>query len=162
MKHRGAILTMVKSPAERTPLVSCSNRGKMTMHEAQSNRILVQSAREIIAQRFRHGYHHVGAALRTRSGRMFAAVHLEARTEGTDVCAEAVALGMAAATGDTDVERAVSVDADGAIILPCPVCRALIADYAPDAVFIIREHDDGTFEVVSVSDLLSGTYEGEE
>lgn len=41
---------------------------------------LLEQARNIIRERFKQGWHHVGAALRTRSGKTFAAVHLEAKT----------------------------------------------------------------------------------
>jgi cytidine deaminase len=39
---------------------------------------LIEEARCIIAKRFKEDYHHVGVALRTKSGKIFTAVHLEA------------------------------------------------------------------------------------
>jgi cytidine deaminase len=39
---------------------------------------LIEDARAIIAKRFKENYHHIGAALRTKSGKVFSAVHLEA------------------------------------------------------------------------------------
>jgi hypothetical protein len=60
---------------------------------------LVEAARVILRLRFKEGYHHVGAALRTHSGRVFAAVHLEAHVGRMAVCAESVAIDMAAAAG---------------------------------------------------------------
>jgi cytidine deaminase len=71
---------------------------------------LIEAARSIIRKRFRLNFHHVGAALRTQSGQIFAAVHLEANVGRIAVCAEAMALGMAAAAGDTNVESIVAVD----------------------------------------------------
>jgi cytidine deaminase len=71
---------------------------------------LISVARTIIAKRFRENYHHIGTALRTKSGKIFAAVHLEAHMGRIAVCAEAIAIGMAAAAGDNDIETIVAVD----------------------------------------------------
>jgi hypothetical protein len=52
---------------------------------------LLENARSIIAKRFKADYHHVGAALRTKSGKVFSAVHLEAYVGRVDVCAGVIA-----------------------------------------------------------------------
>ncbi len=89
---------------------------------------LLDRARSIIALRQRQDWHHIGCAMRTRSGAVFAAVHLEAYVGRVAVCAEAIAVGMAAAAGDTDI---------AVIVAPCGICRELISDYAPDAEVIV-------------------------
>jgi len=118
------------------------------------DRQLIQAARDIIAARFRQDYHHVGAALRTRSGRGFAAVHLEANVGRGAVCAEAVALGMAAAAGDTQVDTIVAVNRHGRIVAPCGMCRELLSDYAPDCRVILGEE-----RAVEISALLPEKYQ---
>ena len=118
---------------------------------------LIQVARDLIAQRYRECYHHVGAALRTRSGNTFAAVHLEAYVGRIAVCAEAVALGMAAAAGDTGVETVVAVNRAGEVVAPCGMCRELIADYAPEAVFILSGAEG--LERVPIAELLPRKYQ---
>ena len=114
---------------------------------------IVEQARAIIAARHKPDWHEVGAALRTRSGKTFAAVHLEAYVGRIAVCAEAVALGMAAAAGDTELEAIVAVRANGTIVSPCGMCRELISDYAPDCVVILGEG-----EAVPVASLLPRKY----
>lgn len=114
---------------------------------------LVHEARSLIAQRFRLGYHHIAAALRTRSGRVFSAVHLEANVGRIAVCAEAVAIGMAAAAGDTEIEAIVAVDREGRIVSPCGMCRELISDYSPACRVILSEA-----RVVPVLELLPDKY----
>jgi cytidine deaminase len=121
-----------------------------------SDQALLQTARQIISLRFREGFHHVGAAVRTRSGRTFAAVHLEANLGRADVCAEAVAIGMAAAAGDTDLDTIVSVDRKGNVISPCGLCRELISDYAADCRVIVPNGNDEA--VVRIGDLLPNKY----
>jgi len=121
---------------------------------SDTDRQLIQAARDVIAARFRQDYHHVGAALRTRSGRVFAAVHLEANVGRVAVCAEAVALGMAAAAGDTQVDTVVAVDRRGRIVAPCGMCRELLSDYAPGCRVILGEE-----RVVEISALLPEKYQ---
>ncbi|MCZ6449553.1 MAG: cytidine deaminase [Deltaproteobacteria bacterium] len=99
---------------------------------------LLEQARRIIERRYRKGYHEVGAAIHTRSGRTYAAVHLEANVGRIAVCAEAVALGMAAAEGDTEADYVVAVNSKGEVVSPCGMCRELIADYSPHAKIIVR------------------------
>jgi cytidine deaminase len=120
---------------------------------------LVEAAQDIIRLRFKQDYHHVGAALRTRSGKVFAAVHLEANVGRIAVCAEAVAIGMAAAAGDTDIETIVAVSEDGRVVSPCGMCRELISDYAPQATVIVPDLDQPDRPMpVSVASLLPNKY----
>jgi cytidine deaminase len=117
---------------------------------------LIEAARSIIALRFKPNYHHIGAALRTRSGQVFSAVHLEAHVGRIAVCAEAIAIGMAATAGDTDIESIVAVDGSCEIVPPCGMCRELISDYSPDAVVIVP--GVGRPEVMPVAELLPCKY----
>jgi cytidine deaminase len=113
------------------------------------DRELIENARTIIAKRFKENYHHIGAALRTKSGEIFSAVHLEAYVGRVAICAEAIAIGMAAAAGDTDIETIVAVNSNGRVIPPCGICRELISDYSSDCKVIITE-----VESISICELL--------
>ncbi|HXX39526.1 MAG TPA: cytidine deaminase [bacterium] len=117
---------------------------------------LIEAAAAIIRTRYRRGFHHVGAALRTRSGAVFSAVHLEANVGRIAVCAEAVALGMAAAAGDTDIAMIVAVNHAGEVRSPCGMCRELISDYAADALVIVP--GPLTPVVVPIAQLLPNKY----
>lgn len=110
---------------------------------------LIENARTIITKRFKGNYHHIGAALRTKLGKVFSAVHLEAYVGRVAVCAEAIAIGMAAAAGDTDIDAIVAVNSNGRVIPPCGICRELISDYSSDCKVIITE-----VESVSIGELL--------
>jgi cytidine deaminase len=113
---------------------------------------LIEAARSIIALRSKPEAHEVGAALRTRSGKLFAAVNVKANVGRVSICAEAVAIGMAASAGDTDIERIVAVDQKGRVISPCGMCREMISDYAPQAEVIVSSGDG--MEILKVADLL--------
>ena len=113
---------------------------------------LLEAARAIIALRFKPEAHEVGAALRTRSGKIFSAVNVKANVGRISICAEAVAIGMAASAGDTDIEKIVAVDQKGRVVSPCGMCREMISDYAPDAEVLVAEGEG--VEVIKIADLL--------
>ncbi len=92
----------------------------------------------------------------TCSGQLFSAVHLEATVGRIAVCAEAVAIGMAATAGDTEIEMIVAVNRFGQVVSPCGMCRELIADYAPDARVIVPGETEPV--LVAIRDLLPNKY----
>ena len=102
----------------------------------------------------KRNYHHVGAALRTKSGKIFSAVHLEAYVVRVAVCAEAIAIGIVAAEGDTEIETIVAVDHRCQVVSPCGICRELISDYAPGCKVIITEE-----ESLTINELLPRKYQ---
>ena len=123
---------------------------------SEADTTLVHAAGAIIQERYKPDWHHVGAALRTKSGRTFAAVNIDTYVGRLSVCAEAIVIGMAAAEGDTDLERIVAVRYTGEVVSPCGMCRELISDYAPEArVIVPSENGD---RVVGIETLLPNKY----
>ncbi|MBC5825368.1 MAG: cytidine deaminase [Candidatus Eremiobacteraeota bacterium] len=120
------------------------------------DRDLIQAARKILEERYKPGWHQVGAALRTPAGKVFAAVHLEANVGRAAVCAEAIALGMAAAAGEAAIETIVAVVHDGSVVSPCGICREVITDYSPQARVIVPDGSAAT--VAHIEDLLPRKY----
>lgn len=110
---------------------------------------LVEEARAAIARLYAENRHHIGSALRTRSGRVYTAVHLDTYVGRASVCAEAVALGRAIAEGESDISAIVSVrhprpaEADRTIriVSPCGICREMLADFAPASRVIVPGED---------------------
>ena len=108
---------------------------------------LVEAARAVLLKHYRPHWHTVGAALRSRDGRVWTGVHLGATVGRLSVCAEAVALGRAILEGDGTVECAVAVrhpKADEsvreiAVVPPCGACREMLTDFDPAADVIVRQ-----------------------
>ena len=125
---------------------------------------LIAEARAMIARLYHPGKHHVGAALRTRAGRVFTAVHLEANVGRVAVCAEAIALGKAISEGERDFAAIVAVrrahpdepEDEIAVVSPCGICRELLSDYGPDTQVIFAEQ--GEVKKCAVLELLPGKY----
>src|SRR5256886_17508943 len=73
------------------------------------DRELIAAASEAIKRRYRNDWQEVGAALRTRDGRIYTGVNLDAYLGRMAVCAEAVALGRAVTdVGETGIETIVA------------------------------------------------------
>ena len=118
---------------------------------------IIQAARDLMLERYVEGRHSIGAAIRTRSGNLFVGVHVEASNGRISLCGEAVALGVAATHGDTQVAQIVAVTESGDVVPPCGMCRELISDYAPDAL-VILEDEDG-LRATPVRELLPEKYD---
>jgi cytidine deaminase len=128
---------------------------------------LLAAARAVVARRYRRGWHSVGAALRGKSDRIYTAVNLNARYVGrVDVCAEAVALGMAIAAGEKGLEAIVAVQQPrgrsrsrtARIVPPCGVCREMLLDYAPK-IDVLMTDREGRLARRPVRELLPDRYE---
>ena len=101
---------------------------------------LVDAAAAIIRNNFLYGKHHVGSAVRAKSGKIYAGIHLE--SQNVDVCAEHVAMGGAVSNGEREFDSIVAVQMrdmpEPKIISPCQVCQELINFYGPETWIIIE------------------------
>lgn len=98
----------------------------------------VAAARALIAKRAKEGRHHVAATVLTRAGGSYTAVNIDSVLGRAAICAEAVAIGMAAtAEHDAEITFACAVNRRQVVIAPCGLCRELLLDYGPDAVVAV-------------------------
>jgi cytidine deaminase len=122
---------------------------------------VLQAAEEIIRARFREGRHHVGAAVRGGSGKIYAGIHLQAVVGEPATCAEVIASGSAMLAGEDRITACVAVRHPKAhenpgelkVLPPCGSCRDLIADYGGKDVWIILELD-GKVLKTRISELI--------
>jgi cytidine deaminase len=131
---------------------------------AQDNE-LIAAAREAIKRRYRNDWQEVGAALRTRNGRIFTGVNLDAYLGRMAVCAEAIALGKVITdAGEIAIDTIVAVrhpkpneaDQEIRVVSPCGSCRELIYDYDRNARVILPNGKDCS--VVPITELLPNKY----
>jgi cytidine deaminase len=132
---------------------------------SRKDKELIKAARAAIAQRYRNDWQEVGAALRTRDGRIITGVNIDAYLGRMAVCAEAVAIGRSITeTGDAGIETIVAVrhpqpnEADQTIrvVSPCGSCREIIYDYDPLARVIVPNGEAAT--VMPIAKLLPNKY----
>ena len=126
---------------------------------------LIDAATKAIKQRYRNDWQEVGAAMRTRDGRVITGVNLDAYVGRGAVCAEAIAIGAAlTAKGDQGIDTIVAVrhpkpgeKGDIAVVSPCGTCRELIHDYDPKARVIVPNGTKGP-TVATIGELLPNKY----
>ena len=132
---------------------------------SKADQELVAAATAAIKQRYRDEWQEVGAALRTRSGRIFTGVNLDAYLGRMAVCAEAVALGRALVDiGDDGIDTIVAVRHPApqdkskkiAVVSPCGACRELIFDYDRKARVIVPS--GRAPKAVPIGELLPNKY----
>ena len=97
----------------------------------------------------------VGAALRTRSGKVYTGCNIENASYGLTVCAERVAIWKAVSEGETEFEALVVVTSIGGS--PCGACRQVMAEFALDMLVIIADLEN-VRSVWSVAELLPGAF----
>lgn len=98
----------------------------------------------------------VGAALRTRGGRIFTGVNIENAAYPTTICAERVAMFTAVAQGEKEFEVIAVVTANGGY--PCGGCRQVMAEFGLDTVVIIADETGRVIEQTTVNGLLPGAF----
>ncbi|SDN63591.1 cytidine deaminase [Alkalicoccus daliensis] len=121
-----------------------------TLDLTKEDNELIEVAIQVIEKNYLYGKHHIGAAVRTVSGKIFSAVHLEANVGRIAVCGEAIALGKAISEGEHTFETIVAVahphpheDIDACwTVAPCGMCRELISDYGENINVIIPYKDE--------------------
>jgi cytidine deaminase len=137
------------------------------MSETPSDRDkeLIAAATQAIKDRYRNDWQEVGAAIRTRDGRVVTGVNLDAYVGRGAICAEAVAIGRALTEkGDQGIETIVAVrhpkpneeNREIAVVSPCGTCRELIHDYDAKARVIVP--DNGRVAIVTIGELLPNKY----
>ncbi len=126
---------------------------------------LIDAATKAIKSRYRNDWQEVGAAMRTRDGRLITGVNLDAYVGRGAICAEAIAIGTALTDkGDKGIETIVAVrhpkpgeKGEVAVVSPCGTCRELIHDYDPKARVIVPDGKNGP-TVTTIGELLPNKY----
>jgi cytidine deaminase len=115
---------------------------------------LIQTARD--AKKYSHSPYskfRVGAALLTKSGKIFSGCNIENSSYSLTICAERTALFKAVSQGENKfVAIAISTDEKG-FISPWGACRQVISDLAGD-IEIILTNGVGKTKKLTTKDLL--------
>jgi cytidine deaminase len=94
----------------------------------------------------------VGAALRTKTGRLYTGVNVENAAYPHTMCAERVAIFKAVSEGETDFEVIAVVTNNGGS--PCGGCRQVMAEFGLDTIVLIADGAGKLQKVMTVAELL--------
>ncbi|PLV58329.1 cytidine deaminase [Thermotoga sp. KOL6] len=115
---------------------------------------LVKIALEVREKAYaRYSGFRVGAALLTKSGRVFTGVNVENASYGLTVCAERVAVFKAISEGEREfVAIAIASDSSEKTV-PCGACRQVLYEFCEDLDVIMADRE-GNYEIVKLRDLF--------
>jgi cytidine deaminase len=103
-----------------------------------------------------YSHYPVGAAVLTRSGKIYDGVNIESAAYPTTMCAERVAIFKAVSEGEREFE-AIAVVTDNAGS-PCGSCRQVMAEFGLDTLVLIADADGVVRLETTVSELLPGAF----
>ena len=98
----------------------------------------------------------VGAAVRTRSGRIFTGCNVENAAYPTSMCAERVAVYKAVSEGERDFEVIAVATSNGGT--PCGGCRQVLAEFGLDTLVLIADSQGRLVQETTVGGLLPGAF----
>lgn len=94
----------------------------------------------------------VGAAVRTKSGRLYTGVNVENAAYPQTMCAERVAIFKAVSEGESEFEVIAVVTNNGGS--PCGGCRQVMAEFGLDTVVLIADGEGHLQKEMTVAELL--------
>lgn len=127
---------------------------ELTDHERQS---LIDLANEARRRAYvPYSNYQVGAAVRTKSGRIFTGCNIENAAYPQTMCAERVAIFKAVSEGEQDFEVIAVTTANGGT--PCGGCRQVMAEFGLDTIVLIGDGEGRLVQETTVADLLPGAF----
>lgn len=123
---------------------------KLSKEERQS---LIDLANEARKRAYAlYSKYRVGAALRTKSGRIFTGVNVENAAYPTSMCAERVAVFKAVSEGEREFEVIAVVTDNGGS--PCGSCRQVLAEFGLEITVLIANGAGELLKEMTVAELL--------
>ena len=101
----------------------------------------------------------VGAAVKTKAGKVYTGCNVESASYGLTVCAERVAIWKALSEGERHfTELAIVADTES-LTPPCGTCRQIIHEFCKDDAIIILANLRGETEECRMAELLPRAFD---
>jgi len=100
----------------------------------------------------------VGAAVRTKSGKIFSGCNIENATLGLTICAERVAIFKAVSEGEREFDTIAVVTNTEKLTPPCGPCRQIIWEFCGD-IPIVLANLKGKVERETTRSLLPNSFD---
>lgn len=122
------------------------------LHE-QEKQALIDLANEARRRAYApYSHYQVGAALRTKSGRLYTGCNVENAAYPQSMCAERVAVFKAVAEGETAFDVIAVVTTNGGS--PCGGCRQVLAEFGLETIILIADGEGHLVQETTVGGLL--------
>ena len=104
----------------------------------------------------------VGAALLTKSGRIFTGCNIENVSFSATNCAERTAVFKAVSEGEREFEAIVITGDNYDYLAPCGICRQVLAEFCDfDTFSVILANDQEDYRVMTLGELLPDPFRKE-
>jgi cytidine deaminase len=118
---------------------------------------LIDKAKEVQKKAYPpYSHYYVGAALLTKSGKVFSGCNVENASYGLTICAERTAVFKAVSEGDKEIEAIVVVTKDGG--MPCGACRQVLNEFNPKMIVIAADEQGKIHVQKPLNQLLSDAF----
>lgn len=125
------------------------------------NAELVEQAREARQRAYApYSNFKVGAALRTKNGKVFQGANVENISISLTICAERSAGVAAISAGELDWEEIAVVADTARPTSPCGACRQFLAEFKPDLKVVVANNKE-VFYTTTVAELLPRAFDTE-
>jgi cytidine deaminase len=98
----------------------------------------------------------VGAALLSKSGKIYTGCNVENASYGLANCAERTAVFKAISEGERDFEMMAISSVGG--VYPCGACRQVLNEFAPDLKLVLGDFERNLTGETSLRDLLPNAF----
>ena len=120
---------------------------------------LIEAAKQAREQAFApYSNFRVGAAVRTKNGKIFTGCNIESAAYSGTVCAERVAVWKAVSEGEKEYESVAVVADTPELTPPCGVCRQILWEFCGD-VPVTLANLNGDVETMQMKDLLPRAFD---
>lgn len=99
----------------------------------------------------------VGAALLTKSGKVYTGCNIENASYGATNCAERTAIFKAVSEGEREFDKIAIATKNGSLGYPCGICLQVMNEFMKDGLVILEQ--DGNLMTFSVKELLPCGFE---
>lgn len=120
---------------------------------------LIEAARDVRERAYApYSKFRVGAAVRTKDGKIYTGCNVESASYGLTVCAERVAIWKAVSEGEKEFTQIAVVADTQELTPPCGVCRQIIWEFAQD-IPVTFANLRGKTETLQMKDLLPRAFD---
>lgn len=133
----------------------------MTQLKEEERNALIHLANEARRRAYApYSNYAVGAALRTKSGRIYTGCNVENAAYPQSMCAERVTIFKAVSEGEREFEVLAVVTPNGGS--PCGGCRQVMAEFGLETRVLIANGEGKLLRELTVADLLPGAFTPED
>lgn len=123
-----------------------------------TNEALIEEAKKALAFAYvPYSHFRVGAALLTKSGKVYTGCNIENASYGATNCAERTAVFKAVSEGETGFVKIAIVSSEPIMTYPCGICRQVMTEFMPEGELVFE--NGTTIEVIPMSKILPYRFE---